>query len=407
MSSLDSGISSISKAMKARIESGRIFSIFSLPTLYTFICVILLLAIFHFLLNSEKTPAKAYWTILFLAGIFNLVLTQSFAGILYLLIGFPIYLHLSGRSNLRFLVPLLMILSVFFFIITGLRFSEAKKLDPLKLRISNWNQAIRIIGTNPLFGIGLGNYESQIAGFTLPGEARSIYSHNFILQITAEGGIIILFLGISLIVLFRKKLIPGLNQENAIYISIISIILLYNLIDIGFYFFSASLLFTLIASQIYRKKSPLPKTAVLATLILLIPQLLIFVSSGMRKSGSFHLNFNRIGKAEVYFLKSIRINKFNYRSLLGLAKTSYARGDIAKSDRYLKRVLVLNNYSPYAHFLRSRILYMQKSYLSSFYHAGKARSLNKRNSEYQSWFNFIRSNLSTHLKKTGLEGGEG
>ncbi len=401
---MDSGISAVSKAMRARVESGRIFSIFSLPTLYTFICAILLLAIFHYLINSRGRGAKIFWMILFLTGIFNIVLTQSFAGLLYLIVGFPLYLYLSGRSNLKFLIPLLMTLSVFLFIIIGLRFSEAKKLAPVKLRISNWNQAVRMIESRPLFGHGLGNYESKISGFTLPGEARSIYSHNFILQITAEGGLILILLGFSLIVLLRKKLILKFNRENALYISILSIILMYNLIDIGLYFFSASLLFALIMSQLYRKKTPLPKTAVLITLILIIPQILIFVSSGMRKSGSFHLNFNRISKAEGYFLDSLHFNKFNHKSLLGLAKTSYAKKDINKADKYLEKVIALNDYNPYAHFLKSRILYIKKKYLSSFYHAGKSISLNRRNIEYKSWYDFLNTNLSRDLKQKNTDG---
>lgn len=401
---MDSGISAVSKVMRERVESGRIFSIFSLPTLYTFICAVLLLAIFHYLINSKGKGAKIFWIILFLTGIFNLVLTQSFAGILYLLVGFPVYLYLSGRSSLKFLLPLLTTLSMFLFIIVGLRFSEAKTLDPVKLRISNWNQAVRMIEARPFFGNGLGNYEPKISGFTLPGEARSIYSHNFILQITAEGGLIIVLLGLSLFVLLRKKLVPEFNEENGLYISILFIILLYNLIDIGLYFFSVSLIFSLILSQLYRKKEPLPKTAVIITLILIVPQLLIFISSSVRKSGSFHLNFNRINKAEGYFLKSLRFNKFNHKSLMGLAKTFYAKRDIKKSNEYLKKAIELNDMNPYAHFLRSRILYLKKKYLSSFYHAGKSISLNSRNSEYKSWYDFLNTNLSKDLKKDGTDG---
>ncbi|MCK5220745.1 MAG: O-antigen ligase family protein, partial [Candidatus Aminicenantes bacterium] len=319
-------------------------------------------------------------------------------------VGFPVYLYLSGRSSLKFLIPLLMTLSVFLFIIIGLRFSEAKKLDPVKLRISNWNQAARMIEARPLFGNGLGNYESKISMYTLPGEARSIYSHNFILQITAEGGLVFVLLVLSLIVLLRKKIIPEFNKENALYISISFIILLYNFIDIGIYFFSASLLLSLVLSQLYRRKAPLPKITVFITLIFMIPQLFIFISSGVRKTGSFHLNFNRISKAEGYFLKSLRFNKFNHKSIMGLAKTSYAAGDINKSNKYLEKAIALNRLTPYAHFLRSRILYMKKKYLTSFYHAGKAISLNKRNIEYKSWYDFLNDNLSKDLGKHDSDG---
>ena len=89
---------------------------------------------------------------------------------------------------------------------------------------------------------------------------------------------------------------------------------------------------------------------------------------------------------------------------MGLAKTSYATGDIDKANKYLKKVITLNGLNPYAHFLRSRVLYMKNKYLSSFYHAGKALSLNRRNSEYKSWYDFLNANLSKDFNKDGSNG---
>ncbi|MEN8222281.1 MAG: O-antigen ligase family protein [Acidobacteriota bacterium] len=406
LDSMDVGLSTYSIAARARIESGRIFSLFSLPTLYTFICAVLLLAIFHYMINSKNISIRAFWIILFIVGIFNMVLTQSFAGILYLVVGFPVYLYFSGRSNLKFLVPLLMILSMFLFIITGLRFSEARKLDPVKLRVSNWNQAVRMTGSSPVLGVGLGNYEHNISKYILPGEAHSIYSHNFFLQLTAEGGVVTLLMILSLLIIYRKKIIPEINKDNAIYISILIIIILYNLIDIGFYFFSASLIFTLIISQIYRVNTPAPKIAVYSAILLILPQLLIFISAGQRKSGSFHLNFKRLEKAEVYFKRSLKFNKFNYKALQGLAETSYSTGNISRADEYLIRILDNNDFNPYAHYLRSRILYGKKKYLTSLYHAGKAESLNNKNPEYRNWYNYIKSSFTDSIKKSELSGGK-
>ncbi len=397
LNNLDAGISTVSEAMVERVKSGRIFSVFSLPTLYTFVCAILLLAIFHYLINSKKNSIKIFWLILFTTGMFNIILTQSFSGILYLLTGFPLYFFLSGRFNSKFFVPLMMILSVFLFIIIGLRFSEAKNLEPIRLRISNWNQAVRIIKTSPLLGIGLGNYESKISGFTYPGEARSIYSHNFILQITSEIGIFFLIIGILLLFLFRKKLYFQINDENALYITALLIVVLYNLIDIGFYFFPASLIFTLIISQIYRKNDPLPKINIILAVSFILIQLLVFTSSSNRKSGSFHMNFKRFDKAELYFKKSLNFNKYNHKSLMGLATTNYAKGDKKNSDRYLGKVLLLNNFNPYANFLKSKISYSEGKYLTSFYYAGRAKSLNIRNREYKKWFDFLKLNLDKNL----------
>ena len=405
LDSMDSGISAVSAAMRERILSGRIFSIFSLPTLYTFICAVLILAIFHYLINSKKPGSVFFWSVLFLGGVFNLILTQSFAGVLYLLTGLPLYLVLSGRTRLKYLIPLLMTLSVFLFIIAGLRFSEAKKLEPVKLRISNWNQSVRMIGESPLTGVGLGNYEFNVSRYIHSGEANSIYAHNFFLQITAETGLISMFPFLFILILFRKKIIPRFSRENAVYLSILAIVLLYNLIDIGFYFFSAALIFSLVSAQIYKKPpAPVPRITVLITLLLLIPQIIIFASDSIRRSGSFHLNFNRMRTAEGYFLKSLHYNKYNYMALMGLAKTAYASGNIAGAETSLDKVLHLNAMIPYAHFLKSRILYAKDMYLSSYFHAGKALSLNRGNGEYYKWYEFIRMNMTKNLKGPNTRG---
>jgi len=401
LDSMGRGISAYSHAARARIESGRIFSIFPLPTLYTIICVVLLLAIFHYMLNARGKGLKLYWLVLLFLGIFNLILTQSFAGILYLLAGFPLYLTLSGKSSLKFLLPLLMTLSVFLFIITGLRFSEARKLDPVKLRVSNWHQALRMTATNPILGVGLGNYKHQIPGFIKPGEPSSIYAHNFILQLTAEGGIVILLLLIFLAFINRRKIIPFLHTGDPLFTSVFVITILYNLIDIGFYFFPVSLIFILAVSQLFRKQAPIPKPTFFTVVILIIPQLLIFVSEEQRRSGSFHMNFGRPGQAGIHFRNSLRIDPTNTRAMEGMAKIHLSRGEISKTDTYLARILAFNPVNPYAHYLRSRILFRDQKYITALYHAGKARSLNQRNREYLKWYEHLKSNFKANIRRSG------
>ncbi|MCP5045550.1 MAG: O-antigen ligase family protein, partial [bacterium] len=175
------------QAFITRIKGGRIFSIFPLPTLYAIICTVLILFIFHYMISASKTGKERFlWGTLLLAGLVNLILTQSFGGVLYLTAGGLVYLLVSGILKVKYLVPVIMVLSLFLSITIGLRFSEIRELEPIKFRYSNWKQAARIIEANPLWGAGLGNYEAKIARYTRPGEARSIYAHNFFLQFTAE-----------------------------------------------------------------------------------------------------------------------------------------------------------------------------------------------------------------------------
>ena len=132
-----SGPSFHAQAMHTRIASERIFAIFPLPTLYAMVCGLLLIFIVHFFYHSRGL-IRLFWAALFFLGAFNLVLTQSFGGILFFNVGILFYLFASRTFKLKHLAPLLMILALVLFVVTALRFSEARELSPLKLRFANW-----------------------------------------------------------------------------------------------------------------------------------------------------------------------------------------------------------------------------------------------------------------------------
>lgn len=74
-------------------------------------------------------------------------------------------------------------------------------------RLETWKQSLEVIKKNPLLGVGLGNYPSEIK----PGAdyREPIYSHNLYLDIAAETGILNAFIFIALllsaIISFIKK----------------------------------------------------------------------------------------------------------------------------------------------------------------------------------------------------------
>jgi O-antigen ligase len=244
-----------SQALLSRIKSGRIFSIFTLPTLYAIICAVLILFLFHYFLKANTFKIKVFWGVAIVLGTINLILTQSFGGILYLSAGIIVYLFISGIVRFKYIAPIVMVFFLFFFLLVGIRFQEARKLEPVKLRYSNWKQAVRMIEASPLLGMGLGNYQSKISYYTLPGEAKSIYAHNFFLQFISETGIILPFFLLLLLFLSRKKLKINNPGEKVCYLSALVIILFYNFIDIGLYFFSAGLITSIILSQVYPNPS--------------------------------------------------------------------------------------------------------------------------------------------------------
>lgn len=389
-----------SQAFKTRLETGRVFSLFTLPSLYAIICAVLILFIFYYFLKTKKN--RIFWAILLILGIINIVLTQSFGGILYLSIGVLIYLFLSGILSFKYIAPVVMVLFLFFFIVTGLRYSEAKELEPIKLRLSNWEQAYRTIKSSPILGIGLGNYESKISYFTFPGEAKSIYAHNFFLQFISELGIIISFFILLILFLSIKKLKPENSKEKVLYISAFIIMLVYNLIDIGFYFFSAGIVTVVLLSQIYEKRSEKYKLNLSILVILSILLIVQTFSDNYQKKANFLLSQKSFEEAEVFYKKSLKVNPFNFKSITGLGNINLIKKNYFESEKYLDRSLKLYPDSAFANYLKSRIDFNKEHFLNSLYHANLAFNKNRLNYEYKRWYEFIKNNIQIELSKTGI-----
>ena len=446
-----------SRALVTRIKSGRIFSLFALPTLYAIICTILIIFIFHYLLTSTGKKIKVSWALLLAAGLFNLVLTQSFGGFLYVSMGILLYLLLSRILKLRYLVPILMALSLFLFIITALRFSEAKELEPIKLRWSNWAQAGRIIQSAPFWGVGLGNYEAKIPSYTLPSEAKSRYAHNFFLQFLAETGFIIPCILLLFILTRGKKLKPVNYKEKIVYIPVFVVMLLYNTIDIGFYFFSAGIAAVIALSQLYPKsgwhphpihgqtdavlseassqklvffasfyrilvkrvrhpqpdsaaesqykkgETIMPKKDVKLVLMMIGAALLGLlmlaesISQGHRETADILYAQKDYENARQYYRKSFNINPFNYNALVMYADVCFRFNQFADAGKYLDKALRFNPGLTLANYLQSQIHFKRKQLFESYYYSAAAYYKNKLNAQYKQWFEFLGQNLEKLL----------
>lgn len=402
-----------SQALVTRIQTGRIFTLFRMPTLYAIICAILILFILHFLLSSTSSKYKIPWGILIVMGILNLVFTQSFGGLLCFTVGILAYLLLAGILKLKYLSPLIMIFFMVFSIVIGLRYKEAKNMEPVKLRLTNWAQAARTIRSTPFLGVGLGNYESMVSYHTRGGEAKSIYAHNFILQFTAETGIILPVFLVLMLFLFRKKLVPPDFREPSkrIYIAVFCALMVYNLIDIGFYFFSAGLAAVLVLSQVYRPeqvddkddKNISPASRLNLVLVIALALLLGIetISDNYRREGDLLLNRQKYRDAEINYRKSFAVNPFNFKSITGYAYLELLNENDDVSAAYLDRVLVLYPDSSFAHFLKSKIQLKKGLVFNAFYHASRAYMKNKLNVRYSRWYHGIKKKLedSTHTER--------
>lgn len=390
-----------SQAMLSRIASGRIFSLFVLPTLYALVCGVFLVFILHYFLAAPKWR-RLPWILLLLLGGFNLLLTQSFGGIICTFLAVLFYLFYSDVLKLKYLAPMIMTLSLIFFLVVALRFAEARKMEPLKLRFSNWVQAARMAVQSPLFGVGLGNYESEISFYERPGEPSSIYAHNFVLQWTAETGFPFLGLLIWLAASFlRKNYDRFLVRENVVFTAVILLVAVYNLIDIGIYFFAAGIALSVCFSQVLPSERRMDAKILAPLAILSVLLLFSQVAENAQKSADFWASQQEYGKAESDYRRSLKWSPFSVRPVMGLAVIRDMDGKngeaMALLEKYLSRVPRFG----YANFLLSKIYYREGAYLSALFQAETAMKANRRESRYRKWHESIKTELQNQFVRPG------
>jgi O-antigen ligase len=380
--------------LRARVASGRIFAIFPLPTLYAMVCGLLLIFIAHYFYRA-RGRGRAFWLVLLLLGAANLLLTQSFGGILFFTAGILFYLFASRIFKIKYLAPLLMVLALVLFLVTALRFSEARELAPAKLRFANWLQAGRVLASAPVLGVGLGNYETSVPAQVHPGEPASIYAHNFFLQMAAETGIplFILLLVVSWSFI-KKKLAQLLRPENALFSAASILILFFCFFDVGIYFFAAGISLAVVSSQIAAAAAPPRPRHFIAAVLLALLLLVSEAGAGLQKTGDLWLGRLDLAQASSHYRRALELNPFAYRAWLGLAHIAWLRSDLPGTEKALQRVLQIYPQQPYANYLLSRAAQRRGAYLTMLVHARRAALADKKNKEYQRWYEFIQKNFA-------------
>lgn len=390
----------ISDTIVQLIETKRIYTIFTLPTLYAIICALLVIGCLHYLIKTRVLLAKLFWGFLILLGIFNLILTQSFGGVLSLCLGAVTYLLSSKILKIRHLAPVIMGLSMVFFIVVGLRFSDARKLEPVKLRLTNWGQALRMISDNSLFGVGLGNYEAQSAWYLRKDEARTHYAHNSFLQFFAETGFFLFSFLALLLFLNLKKFNARDLRSRALYFGCLASLLLYNLIDIGIYYPVTGIMGAIILSQIFPRTTGSYKVLLIPVVILTVLFSAVTLSDDYFISGELHLSQKQHRVARHYYEKSLKLNPANFKSMAGLAYLFMIENDQGNARKQLNQALQIFPQFPFANYLKSRLEIQKGKYLSSLYHASLAYRRNHLNEGYKRWYESVKNTISANLSKS-------
>jgi tetratricopeptide (TPR) repeat protein len=398
---LKPGSAFYTQALVTRIASGRIFSLFALPTLHALITGLLLIMLIHYALNNRGWR-RTGWAVLALAGGVNLLLTQSFGGLLGFSLGLIAYLFLSHTLQIKFLAPLLMSLALVFFLVSALRFREVRHLQPARLRLSNWSQALRLIETVPLFGCGLGNYPTSISPHVRSGEQPSIYAHNFLLQLGAEIGLPALLLLLLLAAASLRHHLPTLlRADNAPFSALLLQILLYNLIDIGICFFAAGIALAIVLALLLPRLRPLRRLPLLAASILALLLLGNEISDRARHEGDLLLYQQENQSARQAYHRSLAINPGAWQAVSGLAQACHQLGDQPGERRALERLLFLYPSSPSGNLNYSRLTFQTGEYLTALHHAARASAMISDNPAAREWYEKLIHHIQAQLPADG------
>jgi len=178
-----------------------------------------------------------------------LILTQSLGAFVSLILAlFFYYLLRKGGSKSVYLA---LGLTLVFLIILAVRiFPSYQHFHPsfsIKMRLSYWQDTLRLIALHPFIGIGMGDFHL----------AASRFAHNSYLQLWAEGGILpllaFLWLVFNIFTNGLRKIILGQEQKPELLLLLCAsaAFLLHNLVDFTFFLPEASWIWWLITGMAY------------------------------------------------------------------------------------------------------------------------------------------------------------
>jgi O-antigen ligase len=188
------------KEISGRLEGGRIFSTFLLPSHFAaFLGMTIPMGMALVFIN--KGWLRYLFGLAIAVQLFALYLTKSFSGWLSLILAGGcfafIYLGYIKRVKLRSLASVLGgMIVVFALVFAGLSLQRpdnplaAIENNPLVLRALNWGTTLEIIKDNPLIGKGLDTFGLIYPSYQKPGVNVVHHAHNTYLQLGVEMGII-------------------------------------------------------------------------------------------------------------------------------------------------------------------------------------------------------------------------
>jgi len=206
---------------------------------------IALLALFALVLTaSSSRAAAAYIIAVFFLSLISYSATKTpihrrlLQGTGLLLVLFLLFQHLLPLLN----DWLKLLLGAMGFDVNGLNtfvMLQRDAVDGVELRVSEWHKAWLMFLSSPLWGIGIGNYgwysfnyQSLPQFVDAPKEGLFHHSHNLVMQVLAELGVIGLLLLIFMAVAWLRYVLPHWrNASHWLMLALVIVLLLHSAVE--------------------------------------------------------------------------------------------------------------------------------------------------------------------------------
>jgi len=304
--------------------------------------------------------------------------------LLYYILKQNLIINFKIKNNLFKIFSVLFLFLIFLFFIPNLKktfIDNIKSFNPKILfsspsiinRATMWKSAINMIKEKPVFGFGTGavryfyqKYQSEILkknqNLTF---IKTSYVHNDYLQITAEFGIIGLFLFvlfiISLIYFFDKNSYLLDIKEYFFSICIISSLIfilcesffnfpLFVLPSSAIFFICSGILYSIIIKyQIYLKENKFFSNVFLVSILIFITIIIAYntkpIISNIYSAKALSEGKKNSPMEAYYYQKAITINKNDYIASFNLGMHYFLKRDYENSIKYFKYALSIYPYS--------------------------------------------------------------
>lgn len=272
-----------------------------------------------------------------------------------------------------------------------------------------WTIGAKLIATNPVFGVGLGNWLIE----ALPHEAKvandlliSKHAHNDFVEIAAENGILagIFYMSVFILIFFKNvlRIVHVQDKEQALFSLLCLLLLIGYCIDCLFNFplhrptmqvsFSLLLAITFLNSKKLSKFELYPRSKILIAIVILISCFTTYLSycvfqalklqndiTADLQSSKNLLTSNEI-KQRMPTYPNVLTNSEPFAEILGIYLLNEKKYD--EAHKYLNQAHKINPYNGRVEWYKHRMAKENNKKDSAYFYAKQAFKVRPRNGQY-------------------------